>query len=153
MKNNKTKLKVAEEYLYDHIPITRHLRVSVTCYDGQSINLSAPLSPNINHRGTVFGGSLVTVAILAGWTILHLKLMSVNLNCRLVIQKSMMDFKKPVFSDFTAKCVLPDQDEWTKFKNALIQKGKARLDLVSEIYDGPIPAGKHTGTFVAVMNK
>ncbi|MBN2410693.1 thioesterase domain-containing protein [candidate division KSB1 bacterium] len=154
MKNNKTNLnKVAEKYLYDHIPITRHLGVSVTCYDGQSINLSAPLSPNINHQGTVFGGSLVTVAILAGWTILHLKLMSANLNCRLVIQKSMMDFKKPVLSDFNTKCVFPDQDEWSKFINTLTQKGKARMNLVSEIYDGSNLAGKHTGTYVAVMNK
>jgi len=153
MTNDKTKLnKVAEEYLYNHIPVTRHLGVSVTCYDGQSINLAAPLAPNINHQNTAFGGSLVTVAILAGWTLLHLNLTTKKISCRLVIQKSAMFFSKPVLSDFNARCALPEK-EWSRFLTMLHTKGIARITLKTDIYDGPVVSGKHTGIFVAILNE
>lgn len=150
---NTDPVKIAQDYLNEHIPITRHLGVTVVSFDGSSILLAAPLAPNINHQGTGFGGSLASVAMLAGWTLLHLKLKAENISSRLVIQKSVMDFTAPVTADFEAQCRLPGREEWELFREVLIRKGKARLILQTEILNGDSIAGKHTGTFVAVMNK
>lgn len=63
-----------EHYLHEHIPITRAMGLKVTAYDGDSVRLWAPLEPNLNHRNTAFGGSLSTLGILAGWSLLHVKM-------------------------------------------------------------------------------
>jgi len=144
---------IAQDYLNSHIPITQHLQVKVESFDGHSILVTAPLAPNINHQGTVFGGSLAAVAMLAGWTLLHLKLKAEKMQCRLVIQKSVMDFTAPVTADFRAQCSLPGIEEWVEFREGLLRKGKARIILYTSVINGENVAGKHTGTFVAVMNK
>ena len=57
------------------LPIfTAHFAVQVTAFDDSSIRLRAPLAANINHRDTVFGGSLSSIGILAGWSIIHFTL-------------------------------------------------------------------------------
>ncbi|MBN2012185.1 thioesterase domain-containing protein [candidate division KSB1 bacterium] len=144
--------KTAQDYLYTHIPITQHLQVTVDAYDGKSIRLSAPLAANINHRDSVFGGSLSSVAILAGWTIIHLTLLEENLSARLVIQKSSMDFLSPVVTDFYTECALPD-DTWPRFLAMLRKKGKARITLQSTVYADGNKVGVQEGIYVAVAQR
>jgi thioesterase domain-containing protein len=141
--------KIAQDYLYNHIPITRHLQVHVDSYDGHSIRLSAPLAANINHRDTVFGGSLATVAILTGWTIIHLALLEEKIESRLVIQKSEMEFLEPALTDFYAECTLPT-DGWLFFLKMLQQKGKARITLHTTLFSNSVLVGEHDGIYVAV---
>ena len=46
-----------EQYLHDHIPLSKAMQVAVVSLTTDAVVLSAPLPPNINHRDTVFGGS------------------------------------------------------------------------------------------------
>jgi len=39
-----------ERYLHEHIPLSRAMQVSVVSVQPESVVLSAPLAPNINHR-------------------------------------------------------------------------------------------------------
>lgn len=144
-----TLLSSVQNYLNENIPITQELGVTVQSFNGYSITIKAPLVPNINHRETVFGGSLVSVAILAGWTILHLKMQKNDIKARLVIQHSTMSFLEPVDDDFIAECSL-DLDMWEKFKNMLSKKGKSRITLLSRIWKNDILAGEHHGIYVAI---
>ena len=143
-------LKDVTAYLHDHIPLTKHMDVSVIGYDAQSVRLSAPLEPNLNHRNTAFGGSLSTLGILAGWTLLHLRLQEAGIANRLVIQKSEMDFKRPAMSTLEAVCSQTDLAEWDRFKRMIVEKEKSRMTLVSEIYsDGELVA-VNEGVFVSL---
>ena len=45
-------------YLHAHIPVTRSLGAAAVRWDGATLGLRAPLAPNLNHRGTAFGGSM-----------------------------------------------------------------------------------------------
>lgn len=137
-------------YLHDHIPLTAHMGVSVIGYDEQSVRLSAPLEPNLNHRNTAFGGSLSTLGILAGWTLLHLRLQEAGIANRLVIQKSEMQFKRPAMNTLEAVCSQTDVAEWGRFKQMIVEKEKRRMTLVSEIYsDGELVA-VNEGVFVSL---
>lgn len=69
--NIESKLK---RYLYTNIPLSEAMKVSVETATTDSVVLSAPLEPNINHKSTVFGGSASAVAILAAWSLVHLRL-------------------------------------------------------------------------------
>ncbi len=75
-------------YLHAHIPVTRSLGAAAVRWDGAALALRAPLAPNLNHRGTAFGGSMSALAILAGWGVVHLALRARGLETRLVVQRS-----------------------------------------------------------------
>ncbi len=137
-------------YLHDHIPITRSLGARVEHYDGQSVRLSAPLAPNLNHRETAFGGSLSSLAILSGWVLLYLQLRERGLETRLVIQRSAFDFEAPVDGDFTATSTLPDAATWSRFLATLARHRSARVTVPSTIACGSGVGGRHEGTYVAV---
>ena len=47
-----------EDYLHQHIPLSLYMEVKVKQADEYGVTLQAPLEPNINHRSTVFGGSV-----------------------------------------------------------------------------------------------
>lgn len=57
-----------QQYLHDHIPLSKAMQITVERISPESVTLSAPLAPNINHRDTLFGGSASTAAILAAWS-------------------------------------------------------------------------------------
>ena len=91
-----------EAYLHAHIPLSRAMQVSVARASPESVVLSAPLAPNINHRDTVFGGSASALAILAAWSLLHTRMNAEGLASRLVIQRNTMSYEEPIVGTFTA---------------------------------------------------
>jgi thioesterase domain-containing protein len=139
-----------EAYLYEHIPITRAMGLQVTAYDGNAVRLWAPLEPNLNHRQTAFGGSVSTLGILAGWTLLHIRLGQGAEPVQLVIQHSETDYTGPIEQDFTAVCAMPGTDEWGKFEQTFRRYGKARIYLESLIEVGGEVLARHTGAYVAI---
>lgn len=140
------------EYLHDHIPLTRHMGIVVAECSRERIVLRAPLAPNVNHRETAFGGSLSGAAILAGWAWLHARL-SREWGPRLVVQESTMTFEQPVTATFEAICDSPPDAEFERFKTALERRGKARMTLESRIVSGSRIVARHTGRYVAVVNR
>jgi len=140
----------ATRYLHEQIPITRQLGAVVQGYDGATVRLAAPLAPNLNHRSTAFGGSLSAVAILAGWTLLHLKLRERGADVALVIQRSEIDFDEPVDGDFVATAALPPAAEWDRFLATLGRHGRARIHVRGTIEAGSRKVGTYEGVYVAL---
>jgi len=147
---NQEKLDGVTAYLHEHIPLTMHMGVAVTVYNEQSVRLTAPLEPNLNHRNTAFGGSLSTLGIMAGWTLLHLRLQDAGIANRLVIQKSAMDFKRPAIGALEAVCSFTDDAEWARFTRMIVEKEKSRLTLISEIYSEGELVAVNEGFFVSL---
>ncbi len=139
-----------EKYLYDHIPLSKAMQVSVVNIGDESVVLGAPLLPNINHRDTLFGGSAAAVAILSAWSLLHVRLRGAELSNRLVIQRNTMEYIRPIAGDFTARSFLHDPGKWESFLHMLGRKGKARISIVSVLEYGGEKAGTFTGEFVAM---
>jgi thioesterase domain-containing protein len=137
-------------YVHAHIPITASLGARVEHYDGTSVRLSAPLAPNLNHRGTAFGGSLSTLAILSGWVLVHLELRERGVTAELVIQRTVLDFDAPVDGDFTATATLPAPAAWDRFLATLARHHRARVTVSSTLACASGVGGRHEGTFVAI---
>lgn len=57
-----------QAYLHRQIPLSAAMQVSVVSATLDSVVLSAPLAPNINHKYTAFGGSVSALGILAAWS-------------------------------------------------------------------------------------
>lgn len=139
-----------EQYLHEHIPLSKAMQVAVVSLSAGEVVLSAPLPPNINHRDTLFGGSASAVAILAAWSLLHTRILEAGLSSRLVIQRNTMEYHLPVLGTFTARAYLPEPAAWQKFIVMLKRKGKARITVSAVLeYNGQL-AGSLSGEFVAL---
>lgn len=125
------------------------MQVAVVEASLHQVVLSAPLAPNINHRETVFGGSASAVAILAAWSMLHLRLSAQGLGSRLVIQRNTMDYLAPIDGTFTAVAQAPAPQAWQPFTRMLQRKGLGRIAQTSALHYQGQPAGQLTGEFVA----
>jgi len=139
-----------EQYLHDHIPLSKAMEVSVLSIDRESVVLQAPLAPNINHRETVFGGSASALAILSAWSLLHTRMRSEGINSRLVIQRNTMHYDLPITGEFTARSALEKPENWNKFMRTFSRMGKARITVTSALEcEGKI-VGTLSGEFVAL---
>ena len=76
------------QYLHQQIPLSRAMQVDALEVSEDSVRLSAPLVPNVNHRATVFGGSASALAILAAWSLLHVRLRGSFPQASIVIQRA-----------------------------------------------------------------
>ena len=139
-----------QNYLYDHIPITKAMGVEVRESGFNKVVLFAPLAPNINHRETVFGGSAVTLAILSAWALLHVRLANEPVPPRLVIQQNTMDYTKPIDGDFFAICDYTAKDEWERFTKTLTRRGRARITIPAALECQGEDVAAFQGRFVAI---
>jgi thioesterase domain-containing protein len=139
-----------QHYLHTHIPLSKAMQVEVQRGDIEGVTIAAPLAPNINHRDTVFGGSAVAVAILAAWSLLHLRLRADGVECRLVIQRNEMQYELPIVDRFTAQSQLAAPADWPKFLRVLARKGRARIAVAVLLECNGQVVGRMQGDFVAI---
>lgn len=140
-----------ENYLYNHIPITKALGIKVEEASFDKVVLFAPFANNINHKQTVFGGSLHSVATLACWSLLYLNLKNQNQNAyQIVIAESHISYLFPVNKDFRAVCLMPQETEWKRFLKILSAKGKGRIQLKARIEHLDHIAVEYQGQFAAL---
>ncbi len=119
---------------FDHsIPLTRAIGVRVTNYDGKLLELSAPLAPNVNDKGTAFGGSISCLLTLAAWGVVWIACARAKVPCDIVIHKGNITYNKPVQVDLHAVCPIPPRAQMQKFIKRLKKKGRARIGLRSEL--------------------
>lgn len=137
-------------YLHAHIPLSRAMGVEVRELSEGGITLWAPLAPNINHRGTAFGGSISTLATLAAWSLLRVGTDAFDPQPRLVIRRNTVDYSKPVEGDFTATARMPDIRNWAHFTETLQRRGRARISLFASVHSGDLVAASFVGDFVAL---
>lgn len=139
-----------ERYLWEHIPLSAAMGVRVVAAAPEHVLLSAPLGPNINHHETVFGGSAAVLATLSAWTLLHLRLEQAEVGAQLVIQRSSMEYEKPIAGDFDADCAFSDTAAWHRFRTTLDRRGRARLTLTAQLLHGTAKMASFAGDFVAL---
>jgi thioesterase domain-containing protein len=124
-----------ESILHSDIPLTRDMGLKVLDWHDQQLRLHLPLAANVNHKSTMFGGSLYCGAVLAGWGWLHLRLREEGIieDGHIVIQEGQISYPLPVNTDATAICQAPSAAVWRKFLAMYQRYGRARLTLHSRI--------------------
>jgi thioesterase domain-containing protein len=142
-----------ERYLYENIPLSRLMGVQVKVASPEQVLLCAPLAPNINHHQTVFGGSGAVLATLAAWTLLHLRLRHESCEAQLVIQRSSMEYDRPIPGDFDAVCRFADEPAWNRFRSTLERRGRARITLNAYLLYAQLEMGSFVGDFVAITGR
>ncbi len=140
-----------ERYLHQQIPLSAAMGARVRMATPERVQLTAPLAPNVNHNETVFGGSAAALATLAAWSLLHLRIAGAGLQARLVIQRSSMEYERPIPGDFDAVCRFSDEVAWERFRATLVRRGRARLTLAAYLAFDAQRVAAFEGDFVALQ--
>ncbi|PYY89661.1 thioesterase [Pseudomonas sp. TKO26] len=123
-----------ESILHHDIPLTRDMGLKVLDWQAQQLRLQLPLEANVNHKSTMFGGSLYCGAVLAGWGWLHLRLKEEGIDDgHIVIQEGQISYPLPVTGDAVAICPAPEDKVWKKFLSMYQRYGRARLTLHTRV--------------------
>lgn len=136
-----------EKRILTDIALARHIGVRVVEFDSRSLVLGAPFASNSNHKGTAFGGSLFSLAVLAGWGLLTVKLHEHGVEGELVIQDSRVSYLAPVTGELIARAALPAEPELEKFLRAVDRYRKGRIRLHVAIENAGREAVRFEGTF------
>jgi len=139
-----------EAYLHAHIPISRAMGIAVSEASPVMVALRAPLEPNVNHRSTGFGGSAASVAILACWTLAHLRVTATGRPTRVVIQRGETDYLLPIRGAFSATCRLDDEATWERFERTLLRRGRARIELSATVTSEDVIVAEFRASYVAI---
>ena len=107
-------------------------------YDRESLTVTAPLAPNVNPHQSAFGGSLFSVAALAGWGLMQMKLSEFQLDCNTVVMSGEVSYERPVFNELLCVCRLPNDS--AKVFETLVRNGAASTTLTSVFKSNDIDA-------------
>ncbi len=138
------------EYLYEHIPLARAMAVDVVESGPEPVILTAPLGPNTNHRSTAFGGSVSTLATLAGWSAVHRRLVTEGREAQVVIQSGTTDYVLPVREDFRAVCEGIEPSQWDRLRRSFDRSGKGRAVVEVRVEVGGRRVARFEGAYVAI---
>lgn len=137
-------------YIREHIPLTRAMGLEVAAIDDAGLTLAAPLAPNVNDKGTVFGGSLAAALTLAGWGMTRLLLILNDLAGDVVVTDSAARYLAPAGGDFSVTCPWPEPALTEAFLAGLRQRGRARLEAACQARAGNRVVATCTGRYAAL---
>ncbi len=127
------------------IPLLDAMQLSLRSYDNLTLKLDAPLAPNINNKGTAFGGSIASICLFAGWAVSTLAFTDHGIgNTEIVVFQSEMTFERPARGHLDVVAYLRP-DEFND-RLARLQQGsdeRLRFDVDVDLY--------HDGTRCATM--
>lgn len=123
-----------DQLIYQDIPLTNAMGLRVLDASEHGTKLHLPLEPNSNHKGTAFGGSIYSAAVLACWILVSETLKASGLTDQyIVIQDSTMEYLHPVELDFVASSQWKNSSHSQKFIASLKRKGLGRAELSAQV--------------------
>ena len=142
-----------QEIIDREIMLAKPMGIIVESADEAAMVLRAPLAPNANHKGTAFGGSLYSIAVLTGWAWMTRFLASRRLDAEAVIQESNIRFLAPVHGEMRASIEIPAEAEVDKFRKMLERARRGRIRLQVNVHAGATLATVFDGLFAAAMRR
>ena len=145
------------DYLQERIDgefaLAKHIGIIVDAADDAGVILRAPLAPNANYKGSAFGGSLYSVAVLAGWAWVTRYLSARAIDADAVIQQSEMHYLVPVQAELRAAALPPPRAQTEKLTKMLARAGRGRIRLRVDMHDGATFTAYFEGVFAAATRK
>lgn len=140
-----------QQIWYQQIPLSKAMAMQIQHFDGELLETSASLEPNVNVHGTAFAGSLYAVQALTGWGMMHLQLKLNELDASIVIASGQINYAKPVAENIRVQSHFGEHaSEMEKLKST----GKGRFALTSQVLlaDGS-SAGEFSGIYAVRLNR
>lgn len=125
-----------QKKLHNEIPLTKLMNIKIKEYNEKELITTAPLSININDKGTAFGGSLSTMTIISSWSLCWLISKELGVDSKnIVVIKNENSYKKPVTKDIFCYTQKPSKEEIQRLKEKLESKKSASIKIKSTIIE------------------
>lgn len=136
--------KLLQRTWHDTIPISEQMGIKLHQYTGRTLETRASLNKNINLHGTMFAGSIFSLATLTGWGMIFLQLKEKGLDGEIVLGDGNIHYHKPITMQPRALCNI----ESLAGKFELLSKHKkCNIKLSVAILDGDSAVAEFTGVF------
>jgi thioesterase domain-containing protein len=129
-------LKRFEAECRQDIPLLDAMHLSFVSFDELTLTMEAPLAPNINNKGTAFGGSIASICLFGGWAVSTLAFMDNDIhNTEVVVYKNDMTFERPARGQLIVNAFIKPED-FAACLSRLKAKdtGRIRLDIHVELF-------------------
>ncbi len=142
--------QVLQDTWREAIPVSDHMGIKVHSYTDWEFSAIADIEANKNLHGTMFAGSVYSLATLAGWGATYLALKERELDADIVLADASIKYLKPVRTAPLAQVTL---SECLGELSELNDQGKATYRVPVKVYDGDRLAAEFYGEFVALKPK
>ncbi len=136
--------KLLQDTWHDTIPISEQMGIKLHQFTGRTLETRASLNKNINLHGTMFAGSVFSLATLTGWGMIFLKLKEKGLSGDIVLGDGNIHYHKPITMQPRALCNIESLSG--KF-DSLSKSKKCQIKLNVSILDGDSAVAEFSGVF------
>ena len=136
--------KLLQKTWHDTIPITEQMGIKLHQYTGRTLETRASLNKNINLHGTMFAGSIFSLATLTGWGMIFLQLKEKGLEGEIVLGDGNIHYHKPITMQPRALCNIESLSG--KFES-LSNNKKCQIKLTVSILDSDNAVAEFSGVF------
>ena len=118
------------------IPLLTAMHLSFVDFDNLTLTMEAPLAPNINNKGTAFGGSIASICLFGGWAVSTLAFLDNGIeNTEIVVYKNEMTFERPARGHLTVTATIkPDDFEACLARLKANDPERIRLDIHVDLF-------------------
>lgn len=129
---------------HDNIPLSQVMGIRIHQYTGQIFETRAAIDPNLNLHGTMFAGSIYSLATLTGWGLLHLWLKDEYQQASIVLADANIHYHKPLLSAPGAIARMSDIEGDLQ---PLSQGNKTRVTVQVEVRDHDVLVAEFIGIY------
>lgn len=129
---------------HEKIPISEHMGIKLYQYTERTIETRASLNKNVNLHGTMFAGSIYSLATLTGWGMLFLQLKQKGLRGEIVLGDANIHYHKPVTMKPRAICNIESVSAKFDF---LLKGKKCPASITVNIYDSDQAVAEFSGQY------
>lgn len=133
MNTKKTAAAALEAHILENIPLADAMNLKVRRYTGDLLEMTAPLTPNVNDKGCAFGGSMASLLTLAGWGLIELGLSAQDLECDIYVGDSHLRYHEPVWKELRGVARFAEHGALVRLAAAVRKSGKGNAEVVCEI--------------------
>ena len=132
------------------IPLLDAMHLSFVDYRDLVLTMEAPLAPNINNKGTAFGGSIASICLFGGWAVSTLAFVDHGIHTtEIVVFRNEMVFERPARGHLDVRAYIRPDD----FDTCLAQlrggsDARIRYDVHVELFHDDQRCARMRGLYV-----
>ena len=141
-----------QRWLEAAIPMVAALGITRMSQANGALTWQLALTPNLNDKGTGFGGALTAQTTLQGWCWVTLWLRQQGKAQDVVVAEASQCFLAPVTGDYRMTCAPRHPDGPAKLAAKLSERGKGSIELTYQLYCGDALCLEATGRYAVLPN-
>lgn len=123
------------------------MEISIVQFDGEQFSTTANMDKNINLHGTMFAGSIYTLATLTGWGMVYLQLKKMGLSGDIVLADANIKYLKPLTHEPLAKVCMDNANNQLA---RLEVNRNGKMHLIVSLFSNNEKVAEFSGQYVVI---